>query len=84
MTRGSKIIISLKQDAYEYADEDRIRELVKKYSEFINFPIYLRVSKETSEEVEDDEEPVEKKEDEGEKTDDHDESKTDDLEIKDE
>jgi HSP90 family molecular chaperone len=36
-------------------EEDRIKELVKKYSEFINFPIYLRVAKETTEEVEDDE-----------------------------
>ena len=39
----------------EFVEEDRIKELVRKYSEFINFPIYLRVDKEVSEEVEDNE-----------------------------
>jgi len=41
----------LKQDAYEFSQEDVIRQLVKKYSEFINFPIYLRVRKEVEREV---------------------------------
>jgi heat shock protein beta len=48
----------LKSDAAEYAQEDKLRELVKKYSEFINFPIYLWASKEIDVEV-----PVEENED---------------------
>jgi heat shock protein beta len=44
--RGTQINIYLKDDAAEYADEDKLRELVGKYSEFINFPIYLHASKE--------------------------------------
>ena len=36
----------LQEEAQEYADETKLRELVGKYSEFINFPIYLWGSKE--------------------------------------
>eukprot|EP00240_Pyramimonas_obovata_P003515 CAMPEP_0118921756 /NCGR_PEP_ID=MMETSP1169-20130426/929_1 /TAXON_ID=36882 /ORGANISM="Pyramimonas obovata, Strain CCMP722" /LENGTH=833 /DNA_ID=CAMNT_0006862535 /DNA_START=48 /DNA_END=2549 /DNA_ORIENTATION=+ len=56
--RGTQINIYLKEDAVEYAEEDKLKELVGKYSEFINFPIYLYDSKEVSKEVpiEDDEE----------------------------
>lgn len=52
----------------EYLEEKKIKELVQRYSEFINFPIYLWTKKEVSKEVEveDDEVPKEeeKKEDE--------------------
>ncbi|CAK9858315.1 unnamed protein product [Sphagnum jensenii] len=45
--RGTEIRIHLKKDASElYAEETKLRELVKKYSEFIDFPIYLWASKE--------------------------------------
>lgn len=51
LTRGSKVIIQLKQDAQDFANEEKLTNLIKKYSEFINFPIYLRISKEVSKEV---------------------------------
>ena len=41
----------LKEEAYDYLEENTIKDLVKKYSQFINFPIYLWSSKtETTEE----------------------------------
>jgi len=64
--RGTQINIYLKDDAAEYAEEDKLKELVARYSEFINFPIYLYDSHEVSKEV-----PVEDEEyeDEGEESD---------------
>jgi len=50
--RGTQINIYLKDDAAEYADQDKLKELVTKYSEFINFPIFLNTTSEVSEEVE--------------------------------
>ena len=50
--RGTQINIYLKDDAAEYADQDKLKELVTRYSQFINFPIYLNATKEVSEEVE--------------------------------
>ena len=44
-------VISLQEEAQEYADETKLRELVGKYSEFINFPIYLWGSKEVDKEA---------------------------------
>lgn len=49
--RGTEVIIHLKQDAQEFAEESTVKDLIKKYSEFINFPIYLRTWKEVSKEV---------------------------------
>lgn len=43
--RGSMLRVHLKEETREYAQEERLRELVQKYSEFINFPIYLLTSK---------------------------------------
>ena len=51
LDRGCEINIYLKEEAQEYLEEDKLKELVGKYSEFINFPIYLYNSKEVSEEV---------------------------------
>jgi len=53
--RGSAIILTLKKGQSEYLEERRIRDLVKKHSEFIQFPINLQVTKEEEKEVEDDE-----------------------------
>jgi heat shock protein beta len=51
--RGTQIVIHLKEDAKEYLKESRLKDLVSKYSEFINFPIYLWSSKTVTEEVPD-------------------------------
>ncbi|KAL3696526.1 hypothetical protein R1sor_010602 [Riccia sorocarpa] len=49
--RGTEIRLHLKEEAGEYLEEAKLKELVKKYSEFINFPIYLWASKEVEKEV---------------------------------
>ncbi|KAF2343178.1 Heat shock protein Hsp90 family, partial [Trinorchestia longiramus] len=62
--RGTKIILHLKEDQTEYIEERRLKEIVKKHSQFIGYPIRLYVEKQRDKEVSDDEEDEEKKEEE--------------------
>merc|ERR1712037_645935 len=65
--RGTKITCYLKEDQLEFLEERRLKDLVKKHSEFIGFPIELYVEKSKEKEVTDSDEDEEedKKEDKG-------------------
>merc|ERR1711933_10885 len=52
--RGTRIILHLKEDMSEYLEEKRIKDLVKKHSEFIGFDVMLYTEKTTEKEVTDD------------------------------
>merc|ERR1711939_386442 len=78
--RGSAITLHLKDDCKEFTEGDKIKELVKKYSEFISFPIYLEETKTVEKEVPVEEEPKEEAKEGEEKKD---EEKKDELEVKD-
>merc|ERR1712161_176771 len=66
--RGSRVTLQLKEDAHDYLSEDKLKEASKKYSQFIQFPIYVKVKKEvdadTEEDDDDDKEDEEEKDEE--------------------
>eukprot|EP01114_Cavostelium_apophysatum_P011695 TRINITY_DN2609_c0_g1_i1.p1 TRINITY_DN2609_c0_g1~~TRINITY_DN2609_c0_g1_i1.p1 ORF type:complete len:794 (-),score=225.71 TRINITY_DN2609_c0_g1_i1:31-2412(-) len=57
--RGTEIVLHLKEEAEEFMEANEIKRLVRIYSEFINYPIYLYNSKVVQKEVEDTDAPAE-------------------------
>jgi len=62
MGRGTKIVLHMKEDQAEYLEEKKVKDIVKKHSQFIGYPIRLLVQKEREKEISDDEAEDEKKE----------------------
>merc|ERR1719217_265802 len=86
--RGTRVTLHLKEDAHDYLAEDKLKETAKKYSQFIQFPIYVKVKKEVEsdaeeEDDEDDDKEEDETKDEVETQDDEDDDKEED-ETKDE
>lgn len=64
LKRGTRMILHMKEDQLEYLEERRIKDLVKKHSEFIGYDIELQIEKTTEKEVTDDDEEEKKDDDE--------------------
>merc|ERR1712183_613688 len=77
--RGTKVICYLKEDQSEFLEERRLKDLVKKHSEFIGFPIELYVEKSKEKEVTDSEDEEEEKKDEEKKEGEEDEPKVEEV-----
>ena len=76
LKRGTQISLYLKEESYDFLEQDTVRDLIKKYSQFINFNIYLwgsstktveePIEEEEEEKTEDEvEEPTKEEDDEG-------------------
>merc|ERR1711908_92447 len=65
--RGTRVTLHLKDDAHDYLSEDKLKDTTKKYSQFIQYPIYVKVKKEveadTEEDDDDDKDDDEEKDD---------------------
>ena len=56
LKRGTEIYLYLKEDELEYLKTDRVKTVIKQYTEFINYPIEILESREVEREVDDTEE----------------------------
>jgi len=72
--RGTRVTLHLKEDAHDYLSEDKLKESSKKYSQFIQFPIYVKVKKEVDADADEEDDDDDKEDD---------EEKKDDVETKD-
>merc|ERR1711904_55375 len=61
---GTPVTLHLKEDAHDYLAEDKLKESAKKYSQFIQFPIYVKVKKEVEADAEEDDDDDDKDDDE--------------------
>jgi molecular chaperone HtpG len=82
--RGTHVTLYIKEDQAEYLEERRIKEIVKKHSQFIGYPIKLQCEKERDKEVSDDEAEEEVKKEDEEKKEEEDKPKIEDLDDDDE
>lgn len=80
--RGTKIVAYLKEDQTDFLEERKIKDIVKKHSQFIGYPIKLVLERERDKEVSDDEAEDEKKDDEKKDEEKKDEEMKDDDEKK--
>merc|ERR1719230_639472 len=71
--RGTRVTLHLKEDAHDFLSEDKLKETSKKFSQFIQYPIYMKVKKEVDADVEEDDDD-----------DDKDDEEKDDVDVKDE
>jgi len=65
--RGTRVVLHLKEDAHEFLAESKLKDILNKYSQFVNYPIFLKVKKEVEDdaaEEEDDDDDLEVKDDE--------------------
>jgi heat shock protein beta len=62
LARGTRVTLFLKEEAHEFADDKKLAELIKQYSEFIQFPIKLWTTRQESEQVVDEEATKKKQE----------------------
>merc|ERR1711893_199823 len=59
LQRGTKLVLHMKEDMTEFIEEKKVKEIVKKHSQFIGYPIKMLVQKERENEVSDDEAEIE-------------------------
>merc|ERR1719461_1719095 len=82
--RGSRVTLHLKEDAHDYLSESKLKESAKKYSQFIQFPIYVKVKKEVDVEAEEDDDDDDKEDEDKEDAEKKDDDEKEEKEEKEE